>query len=169
MELDFSVEKPRITKLSGPNYRTWSAQVQRLLQGQELWDIVAQGAQATTIGGEAPGGGTEPPKEPVFTRKEAVLDAKASTVIMGLCAPTVLQHILLLKTAKEQWSTLKTIYAPLGLQQLSAKIQAFTAYKAPENSTISEIATQLTTLQYEIGTIDPQEQPSDTIKIAIFL
>ena len=169
MELDYSVEKPRITKLSGPNYRSWCAQVQRLLQGQELWDIVSRGAQGAQEGAQATPTGSAKPETPVFTGKEAVLDAKASTVIMGLCMPTVLQHILLLGTAKEQWNTLKSIYAPLGLQQLSAKIQAFTAYTAPGNSTISEVATQLTTLQYEIATIEPKEKPSDTLKIAIFL
>ena len=96
MELDFSVEKPRITKLSGPNYRSWCAQVQRLLQGQELWDIVSQGAQevqgaqGAQEGAQATPIRSAKPETPAFTGKEAVLDAKASTVIMGLCIPMVL-------------------------------------------------------------------------------
>jgi hypothetical protein len=58
---------------------------------------------------------------------------------------------------------------PLGMQQLSAKIQAFTSYKPPErNTTITVVATELSTLQYEIGTIDPTEKPSKTLKISIF-
>ena len=43
-----------------------------------------------------------------------VKDAKASTIIMALCNQDVLQHILLLNTAKEQWEALKAQYAPLG-------------------------------------------------------
>jgi hypothetical protein len=98
-----------------------------------------------------------------------VKDAKASTIIMSLCAQGALQHILLLETAKEQWEALNTLYAPLGMQQLSAKIQAFTSYKPPErNATVAVVATELSTLQYEIGTIDPTEKPSETLKISIF-
>ena len=39
---DFSIEKPRIAKLTGLNYRPWSVQVQRLLVAQDLWDVVSQ-------------------------------------------------------------------------------------------------------------------------------
>ena len=66
---------------------------------------------------------------------------------MSLCAQGALQHILLLETAKEQWEALNTLYAPLGMQQLSAKIQAFTSYKLLErNATVTVVATELSTL-----------------------
>ena len=45
-----------------------------------------------------------------------VKDAKASTIIMSLCAQGALQHILLLGTAREQWMALEALYAPLGMQ-----------------------------------------------------
>src|ERR1700744_2285908 len=106
MEDDFSIEKPRIAKLSGPNYRPWSVQVQRLLVAQSLWKVVSQGLPDT--------------KEPEDPNRTEVKDAKASTLIMGLCSPTALQNILLLETSKEQWEALKALYAPLGLQQLGA-------------------------------------------------
>jgi hypothetical protein len=105
---------------------------------------------------------------PVDGRTE-VDDAKASTMIMGLCTSNALQHVLLLITTKEQWDTLKKLYAPLGLQQPSAKIQAFTSYKAPDSTKITEVVTQLDTLQFEIGSIKPAERPSDTLKISILL
>jgi hypothetical protein len=55
------------------------------------------------------------------------------------------------------------------MQQLSAKIQAFTSYKPLErNATVAVVAMELSTLQYEIGTIDPTEKPSETLKISIF-
>jgi hypothetical protein len=46
MEDDFSVEKPRIARLIGPNYRPWSVQVQRLLIGQGLWNVVRLGVES---------------------------------------------------------------------------------------------------------------------------
>ena len=51
-----------------------------------------------------------------------IKDAKASTIIMGAYAQQVLQHILLLETAKEQWDTIKKLFLPTGAQQLSTKI-----------------------------------------------
>ena len=176
MEDDFSVEKPRIARLTGPNYRPWSVQVRRLLIGQSLWNVVSLGVESTVEPGstgaqeaQSSGEGSGPKAtEPSKDRTE-VKDAKASTIIMSLCAQGALQHILLLETAKEQWEALNTLYAPLGMQQLSAKIQAFTSYKPPErNATVAVVATELSTLQYEIGTIDPTEKPSETLKISIF-
>src|SRR5258707_582678 len=130
-----SVEKPRIARLTGPNYRPWSVQIRRLLIGQGLWNVVSLGiagpvVQDTT---EAQGTAGDDPKALVPTGdRTEVKDARASTIIMGLCAQSALQHILLLSTAKEQWEALKALYAPLGIQQLSAKVQAFTAYRPPE-------------------------------------
>ena len=80
MEDDFSVEKPRIARLTGPNYRPWSVQLQRLLIGQGLWSVVSLGVLtliATVADPKAP--------EPLVDYT-GVKDAKASTIIMGLCA-----------------------------------------------------------------------------------
>jgi hypothetical protein len=96
-------------------------------------------------------------------------DAKASTLVIGLCSQGPLQHILQLETAREQWAKLKVLYAPLGLQQLSTKTQAFIGYKAPSSSTtIAEISTELNTLQAEIAAISPSERPSDTLKLRCY-
>jgi len=94
MEDDFSVEKPRIARLIGPNYRPWSVQVRRLLIGQSLWNVVSLGVQQSAIelgstgAQEAKSSGegsdskaTEPSKD-----HTEVKDAKASTIIMSLCA-----------------------------------------------------------------------------------
>jgi hypothetical protein len=53
MEDDFSVEKPRITRLTGPNYRPWAIQVQRLLLSHGLWDVVRLGTEVPVEGTEA--------------------------------------------------------------------------------------------------------------------
>lgn len=167
---DFSVEKPRIAKLTGLNYRPWSVQIRRLLIGQGLWNVVSLGIESPVQVTEAEGTAgkeVEGTLVPSSDRTE-VKDAKASTIIMGLCAQTALQHILLLNTAKEQWEALKALYSPLGIQQLSAKVQAFTTYKPSESgATVAVVATELSTLQYEIGAIDPAERPSDTLKILL--
>jgi hypothetical protein len=171
MEDDFSVEKPRIARLTGPNYRPWSVQLQRLLIGQGLWNVASLGVETPIATVADPKASEANPKAPEpSVDRTGVKDAKASTIIMGLCAQSALQHILLLSTAKEQWDALKALYAPLGRQQLSAKVQAFTTYKPPESgATVAVVATDLSTLQYEIGTIDPTEKPSDTLKISLFL
>jgi hypothetical protein len=39
---DLAIEKPRIPKLIGLNYRPWSIQIQRLLIAQALWEVVEQ-------------------------------------------------------------------------------------------------------------------------------
>jgi hypothetical protein len=77
MEDDFSVEKPRIGKLTGPNYRPWSVQVRRLLIGQGLWNVVSLGIEGP-VAQQAIGA-----KDPIGDRTE-VKDARASTIIMGL-------------------------------------------------------------------------------------
>ena len=147
MEDDFSVKKPRIARLTGPNYRPWSVQVQRLLIGQGLWNVVSLGVESTkSIGTQGTSGDDSKALGPSGDRT-GVRDARASTIVMGLYAQSALQHILLLSTSKEQWEALKALYAPLGLQQLSAKIQAFTLYKPPESgATVATVATKLSTL-----------------------
>jgi hypothetical protein len=175
---DFSIEKPKIAKLTGLNYRPWSVQVRRLLVAQGLWDVVSQGLQGLkepeTGGPAAPEGSKDTREEPKAPAPTVALDlkadAKASTIIMGLCNQDTLQHILLLETAQEQWDALKALYQPLGRQQLGAKIQAFTAYIPPKDrASVTTVATELSTLQAEIGDIDPQERPSENAKIAVFL
>jgi len=101
MEDDYSVEKIHIQKLSGPNYRSWMIQLQRLLIGKSLWNVVKYGVSvpgvATTP--EAEGSGKSPEGAgtteaqvtlgPADGRTE-VDDAKASTMIMGLCTSNAL-------------------------------------------------------------------------------
>ena len=80
MENDFGIERPRVPKLTGPNYRPWSLQVKRLLQSLELWGIVDQGvpkgSKETSTGDES--------------NRIGIKDAKANTIIMGAYAPPVL-------------------------------------------------------------------------------
>jgi hypothetical protein len=93
---DFGLEKPRIAKLTGSNYRPWSIQVRTLLRGLDLWDIVEAGLKSTIA--EKPTEGQEAPKAPKLVAK----DAKASSLIMGLCSQEALDHILLYDSASAQ-------------------------------------------------------------------
>jgi hypothetical protein len=91
MEDDFSVEKPRIARLTGPNYRPWSVQVCRLLIGQSLWNVVSLGVEIATvepgsIGGSGSGDGSDPKALGPSSDYTEVKDAKASTIIMSLYA-----------------------------------------------------------------------------------
>ncbi|KAM3067034.1 hypothetical protein ACMFMG_012223 [Clarireedia jacksonii] len=160
---EFGLEKPRITKLTGTNYRPWSIQVRTLLRGLGLWDVVEDGLKSTIAkrATEKPGV-LEGLKLPDLVTK----DAKASSLIMGLCSREALDHILLCESASAQWDALESLYRPLGLQQLGTKIRAFNSYKAPEGKGVTEVANHLSTLQAEIGAIDPKEKPSETVKRA---
>jgi hypothetical protein len=172
METDFGIERPRIVKLTGVNYRPWSLQVKRLLQSMELWTVVELGALVATAtpatrSKDTVATGSQESGGPDKGNRTGLQDAKAATIIMAACSQPVLQHILLLETAKQQWDTLKELFLPVGAQQLSTKLQAFAGYRAPEGTTVAEIAIALTTLQYEIGSIDPKEKPSNSMKIGL--
>jgi len=186
-----ALERPKISKLTGPNYRSWALQVKRLLQATDLWDVVEQGPSVSVAAGKGPvaaegTGSTEgsgntgqdaqsaqgavaPGAMGASGIRTAKADAKAATLIMGLCDPIkVLGEILLLSTAKEQWDALRRNHEPTGALQLGSKIQAFTGYQASQGTPILEVATALTMLQADIAYIDPKEKPTDTLKISIF-
>jgi hypothetical protein len=100
---DFGLEKPRIAKLIGSNYRPWSIQIRTLLRGLGLWDVVEARLKSTVVkettgAPEKPKEGQEAPKDPKLVAK----DAKASSLIMGLCSQEALDHILLYDSASAQ-------------------------------------------------------------------
>jgi hypothetical protein len=73
---------------------------------QGLWDVVLQGLTGTKEPNNPPNvvrstGSEEPETSEIPVHIERT-DAKASTIIMGLCSQDSLQYILLLETAKEQ-------------------------------------------------------------------
>ncbi|RFU25060.1 hypothetical protein B7463_g11276, partial [Scytalidium lignicola] len=177
MEVDSSQDKPRITRLGLLNYRTWSVQVKAYLQGQELWEVVSQGismSQSTTRESSLSHGSDLPPQDvplPSIDRLRSVsADGRARSIIMSYCTPSTLEMIIDLETAKEQWDTLKEYIAPLGIQQLGAKLMAFNSYMPPKtNATVLRLVTDLNALQNEIGAISKDDKPSNNTKIAVLL
>ena len=164
------MDKPRISKLTGVNYRTWEIQVSRMLKAQGLYGaingkftkVLKNLATQDTVQDSTTDDGSDD-----AATKIMILDAKASTLIMGFCSQGPLDHIISLETAQQQWEKLKAMYAPLGLQQLDSKTQAFINYKPQQGATIATISTELSTLQSEIGAINADERPSDTMKLSI--
>jgi hypothetical protein len=84
---------------------------------------VASGSTESSEGASTgPLGKAKKPTKAELQARSPLKDAKAATLVIGVCSGAVLQHILLLETAKEQWETLKRLYAPAGALQLSTKI-----------------------------------------------
>lgn len=164
------MDKPRISKLTGVNYRTWEIQVSRILKAQGLYGaingkftkILKNLETQDTVQDSATDDGSDDAATRIM-----ILDAKASTLIMGFCSQGPLDHIISLETAQQQWEKLKALYAPLGLQQLDSKTQTFINYKPRQGAAIATISTELSTLQSEIGAISDDERPSDTMKLSI--
>jgi hypothetical protein len=174
MESDYSIERPRMAKLTGPNYRIWSIQVRRYLEAQDLWDIV-ESPPKWILSPETKGTTENPasiPDAAAAKLEESKLrkqDAKASTAIMNACGADPLFLISELATAHEQWAKLKWKYAPVGLRQLGEKLRAFYMSTAPDGSSISHIAADLDRLQGEIGDISPVQRPTMEAKAAVLI
>ena len=158
--MDYESNKPRINKLAGINYRTWQIQVGRMIKAQGLYGAI-NGRFAKILkeaAKEEPLHEEEDDDHDDIFENTMVQDAKASTLIMGLCSQGPLDHIISLETAQEQWDKLKALYAPLGLQQLESKTQSFINYEPRPNSTIADVSNELNTLQSEIGAISTEER-----------
>ena len=166
--MEFKTDTARIQKLTGVNFRAWEIQVGRLLKAQGLWNAINgvwfKVLDEQRISHEKDTGCDEDEKGLEYI---IIADAKASSLIMQLCASGPFDHILALETAQEQWDKLRSIYAPMGPQQLESKLAAFVNYRPVNGSTITTITTELDVLQSEISTIDSGERPSDTWKISI--
>ena len=161
MDTGSGSDRPRIAKLTGPNYRTWSAQVKRMLQSKRLWPAIEPPARTNAepiapaeekeAAAKSKGGPTD--EEPSAAQ---IRDWEASSHLMSLCSREALEYIVDMETAWEQWAKLKELYGPVGKQQLSEKLRAFNNYAVQKTGkTISERVTELNTLQAQIGAIDP--------------
>jgi hypothetical protein len=97
---DYGIEKPKIARLIGPNYRPWSIQVKTLLKGLDLWEVVENGLKGT-VAKEVTGVPGEPKegKEILIDPKLVAKNTKASSLIIGLCSREALDHILLYESA----------------------------------------------------------------------
>jgi hypothetical protein len=70
-----------------------------------------------------------------------------------------LNYVLTKETAGLRWKALERLYISRGIQQLSSKIEVFSSYLVPKGSAkkVTEIVSDLSTLQEDIKLIDPTE------------
>ena len=137
-------------------------------------DTPAPGVAAAISPGNADEGSSSLTDDEVYARaeKEAetelIQDASARAIISRACNTDIGANIMYKTTAKEQLDFLKQLYAPLGRQQLSAKLSAFQGYIPKEGSKIMDIYRDLNELQMEVALISLKDKPSNNNKIARF-
>ncbi len=97
-----------------------------MIEAKDVWDAI----KPPSLRVETPvltddgivGGQATKTKTTVEAKLDRVIDAKARTVIIGYYGQEALSRILHLRTAKEQWETLKRAYLPTSRQQLSTAL-----------------------------------------------
>jgi hypothetical protein len=164
-----SVERSRIQKLSGPNYRNWAIQIEIELIDRKVWSAIDPtfriGLGLKVLGkDETPEAAAEREEELVYFRNN-----RARRIILECCTPAVMNRVISFKTAKGVWDELRRIYARDGLQQLDRKNEAFASYLPPATTQVVDVAVMLNQLQDEIGEMDIEERPGDSKKTSRFL
>jgi hypothetical protein len=157
-------ERPRITKLLGPNFRNWSKQLRLTLKDRRVWSAIDPEYE---FDDDVNAPAKEESEELAQARKEQVADrrnVRACTIIMESYVQSIVNKIIRFETAKEIWDYLRRTYAQDGLQQLIAKKEAFNSYSPSTTSSVSDIAAALDDFQDEIAQINPtvqtnQEEP----------
>jgi hypothetical protein len=184
-------KRPKLAKLTGPNYRNWAMQMRLTLRDQRVWSAIDQTykldddvllddfeippppkSESGKKGEDALADKTEPKPK---TKEELFAQAKrdqlvkrrcvrASTIILAGCAQNIVDQIVRFHTAKEKWEKLEKLFARIGIQQISSKAEAFNRYSPSSTASVSEIVTRLDDLQDEINRMDPREAPTDLNK-----
>ena len=164
-----SVERSRIQKLSGPNYRNWAIQIEIELIDRKVWSAIDPtfriGLGLKVLGkDETPEAAAEREEELVYFR-----DNRARRIILECCTPAVMNRVISFKKAIGVWNELRRIYARDGLQQLDRKNEAFASYLPPATTQVVDVAVMLNQLQDEIGEMDIEGRPADSKKTSRFL
>jgi hypothetical protein len=163
------IERSRIQKLSGPNYRNWALQIQIELIDRKVWSAIDA---KFTLEYELDKPEKEETKEVAAVRKEQLAlfrDNRARRIILENCIQSIVNRVIGLPTAKEIWEKLKSMHARDGLQQLDSKNEAFGSYLPPATTSVFDVATMLNQLQDDIGAIEPKDRPSDSRKTSRLL
>jgi len=143
----------QIPRLSTGNFKLWKELVVPALKGRAVWDY-------------ADGSLKEPSDETqaqIWRQNNAI----AVGIIKGTLSDVQLGHVMGIDDAKEAWNILKRIHQSDDRARLKSLLAQFMRFKLTE--TIDEGASKLTHLQSEIGNIDPDSRPSDSIKTEALL
>ena len=179
---------PKIPKLIGSsNYRLWAEEVKSYLEARGLLDLVLgierrPGESRNTRSSAAASASTSSnPQEPVSVTTDGNTEtltvselwrrknARAKTIIMGYCNPTMKNKIIDLPTAQEQWEVLKNDCRPSDDTSMSIYLDRFHCYEPQKGATIDSISNDLRDLQSPMVATDKTEAPSDKAKIRALL
>ena len=179
---------PKIPKLIGSsNYRLWAEEVKSYLEARGLLDLVLgierrPGESRNTRSSAAASASTSSnPQEPVSVTTDGNTEtltvselwrrknARAKTIIMGYCNPTMKNKIIDLPTAQEQWEVLKNDCRPSDDTSMSTYLDRFHCYEPQKGATIDSISNDLRDLQSAMVATDKTEAPSDKAKIRALL
>jgi hypothetical protein len=147
---DSEADRFRYPKLTDENWKPWSALVKTYLESKDLLGTIT--AQPTTA-----------------KKSDAKKDATARTIIMMYAGMERIGYILGLRTAYEQWETLRKIHEPAGQHRLATLLQSFYGYQLKSKPTVDKTASELTSIQADIRLIDPVQAPTDEAKLAVLL
>ncbi len=95
-------------------------------------------------------------------------DAHARSILISSVDRVQYQYIISLKTAKEQWDALKRVHDPPGKHRLATLLRRFFRFENGNNS-VNNAAASLTSIQWRIKSLSPEDCPSDFTKAVILM
>lgn len=161
-------ERPRITKLSGPNFRNWAKQIRLLLRDRKVLSAIEPGCKSDDDVGDIPPKDESP--ELTQARKDQLADrrnTRACNIIVECCIQSIVDKILKFEMAKEMWDYLHKTYARDGIQQLIAKKDALNNYSPLRTTSVSDVASALDDFEEDIANINPNERPTELTKVGL--
>lgn len=164
MESNHGSGRPRIQRLSGPNYRNWALQIRVELEYRKAWSAIDP---TYTLEIDLDAVEKEESEERKILRKEQETSFRNTTarkIILEYCTQTVIDRVISIKSAKELWEHLILLYAREGRQQLMSKSKAFTSYQPPATMSVYDVSKMLDNLQDDITAIKPENRPDDSVK-----
>jgi hypothetical protein len=96
-----------------------------------------------------------------WTRTQKRRNSKAIALIMGSIDSIRLSLIEALDSAFKQWEILEKAYTPAGGTQLNTLSAKFHSYKLRSGISVVEAASELSNIQTDIRSVDPEEAPTE--------
>lgn len=143
---------PRLTRT---NYNIWAKIMEAYLVSRGVWYLIDEKAE-----------GENEENDAEAREKD---NAVGMMILLGTVEGANLSYILFLKTLREQWTKLRRVNVLSGEARLADLIKQFFKYRPKANEGVDEIASNLSTIQVEIESIDKHERPTEKMKIMVLL
>ena len=135
------------TSFTGKNYYIWSAKMQNYLEAFDLWEVIEEDKPIPSLS-------TNPTVAQIKQHsEEKAKRSKAKAILQNAVSDSVFNKIMLCKTAKEQWDTLKEEYQGSDrtrqMQVLNLK-RDFEVLNMQEDDTISKYSDRISLIVNEI-------------------